>query len=87
MIVRSFCKGYSDIVYNGIKKRSNKKTREAKLTSRVVVQMMGLEPTRANAHMTLNHACLPIPTHLRNNNTIMIARFYIVVKLKNGRTY
>lgn len=75
------------IVYNGIKKRSNKKTREAKLTSRVVVQMMGLEPTRANAHMTLNHACLPIPTHLRNNNTIMIARFYIVVKLKNGRTY
>lgn len=66
---------------------SHKKTREAKLTSRVVVQMMGLEPTRANAHMTLNHACLPIPTHLRNNNTLMIARFYIVVKLKNGRTY
>lgn len=28
------------------------------------MQMMGLEPTRANAHMTLNHACLPIPTHL-----------------------
>lgn len=46
--------------------------------------MMGLEPTRANAHMTLNHACLPIPTHLRNNNTLMIARFYIVVKLKMG---
>lgn len=32
------------------------------------MQMMGLEPTRAFAHMTLNHACLPIPTHLPHLN-------------------
>ena len=32
-----------------------------------IMQMMGLEPTRALAHMTLNHACLPIPTHLRES--------------------
>ena len=31
------------------------------------MRTMGLEPTRAYAHMTLNHACLPFQ-HVRNNS-------------------
>ncbi len=47
------------------------------------MQMMGLEPTRALAHMTLNHACLPIPTHLReskNYSPINKKHAYVIIE-------
>lgn len=48
-----------------------------------IMQMMGLEPTRALAHMTLNHACLPIPTHLReskNYSPINKKHAYVIIE-------
>lgn len=43
----------------------NKKALKAIIALRAKkMQVMGLEPTRAKAHTTLNRTCLPIPTHL-----------------------
>ncbi len=49
-----------------------------------VMQTMGFEPTRANAHKTLNLACLPFHHVCKINNKIIIAMIASDVKIESS---